>query len=196
MMRPLTIGRWLSCLSTVAYFSSKVLFQTSNDPTWVWIIQTRRNHTQGSPKWRQKKKLSARRKHWNRINAKNAGFFLAQTKGRREREKERKRKGKKKGKGEREREIGSEALAKTEKIANTPAEKRTRDPSKRGWSSTIQPPRQATSQASLFQILSALPPLHNIGIIQCSQLTNPLRSVNTARSALCITHGLKEKLMG
>ena len=44
---------------------------------------------------------------------------------------ERKRKGKKEeGKGERE--IGSEALAETEKIANTPAENRTRDPSKRG----------------------------------------------------------------
>ena len=52
-----------------------------------------------------------------------------QTKGRRER----KRKGrerKRKGKGERE--IGSEALAETEKIANAPAGNRTRDPSKRG----------------------------------------------------------------
>ena len=51
--------------------------------------------------------------------------FLAQTKGRREKERERKRKGKEeegkeKGKGEREREIGSEALAETEKIANAP----------------------------------------------------------------------------
>ena len=44
---------------------------------------------------------------------------------------ERKRKGKKEeGKGERE--IGSEALAETEKIANAPAGNRTRDPSKRG----------------------------------------------------------------
>ena len=47
--------------------------------------------------------------------------FLAQTKGRREKERERKRKGKEEegkgrgGKGEREREIGSEALADTEK---------------------------------------------------------------------------------
>ena len=40
--------------------------------------------------------------------------------------------GKEKGKGEREREIGSEALAETEKIANAPAGNRTRDPSKRG----------------------------------------------------------------
>ena len=101
-------------------------------------------------------------------------LFLAQTKGRRERERERKRKGKEEErKGEREREIGSEALAETEKIANAPAGNRTRDPSKRGWCSTIEPPRQATSPASLFEILSALPPLHNIGIIQCPQLTNP-----------------------
>ena len=124
-------------------------------------------------------------------------FFLPQTKGRREKERERKRKGKEeegkeKGKGEREREIGSEALAETEKIANAPAGKRTRDPSKRGWCSTIEPPRQAISPASLFEILSALPPLHNIGIIQCPQLTNPLRSGNPSRSPLCITHGLKE----
>ena len=42
--------------------------------------------------------------------------FLAQTKGRRERERERKRIGKEdERKGEREREIGSEALAETEK---------------------------------------------------------------------------------
>ena len=41
--------------------------------------------------------------------------------GHRERERERKRKGKEKGKGEAEREIGSEALAETEKIANAPA---------------------------------------------------------------------------
>ena len=50
------------------------------------------------------------------------GKVQAQTKGRRER--------KRKGKGERE--IGSEALAETEKIANAPAGNRTRDPSKRG----------------------------------------------------------------
>ena len=71
----------------------------------------------------------------NGINAKMR--FLAQTKGRREKERERRRKrkeeeGKEKGKGEREREIGSEALAETEKIANAPAGNRTRDPSKRG----------------------------------------------------------------
>ena len=48
-------------------------------------------------------------------------------KGRRERERERKRKGKEEErKGEREREIGSEALAETEKIANAPAGNRTR----------------------------------------------------------------------
>ena len=68
------------------------------------------------------------------VNAKMR--FLAQTKGRREKERERKRNGKEEegkgrgGKGEREREIGSEALAETEKIANAPAGKRTRDPSK------------------------------------------------------------------
>ena len=87
------------------------------------------------------------------------------------------------GKGEREREIGSEALAETEKIANAPAGNRTRNPSKRGWCSTIEPPRQAISPASLFEILSALAPLHNI--IQCPQLTNPLRSGNPSRSPLC-----------
>ena len=58
-----------------------------------------------------------------------------------------------KRKGKEEREIGSEALAETEKIANAPAGNRTRDPSKRGWCSTIEPPRQATSPASLFEIL-------------------------------------------
>ena len=61
----------------------------------------------------------------NGINAKMR-FFLTQTKGRREKERERKRKGKEeegkeKGKGQREREVGSEALAETEKITNTPA---------------------------------------------------------------------------
>ena len=60
-------------------------------------------------------------------------------------------------------------MAETEKIANAPAGNRTRDPSKRGRCSTIEPPRQATSPASLFEILSVLPPLHNIGIIQCPQ---------------------------
>ena len=49
--------------------------------------------------------------------------FFSANEGRREKERERKRKGKEeegkeKGKGEREREIGSEALAETEKIAN------------------------------------------------------------------------------
>ena len=58
--------------------------------------------------------------------------FLAQTNGRREREKQRKRKGKEKGKGEGEKEIGSEALAETEKVSNAPAGNRTWDPSKRG----------------------------------------------------------------
>ena len=67
-------------------------------------------------------------------------------------ERERKRNGKKKGKRERRREIGSEALAETEKIANAPAGNRTRDPSKRGWCSTTEPPRQATVPANLFQI--------------------------------------------
>ena len=64
--------------------------------------------------------------------------FKAQTKGRRERKRKGKeeegkgrgRETKRKGKGERE--IGSEALAETEKIANAPAGNRTRDPSKRG----------------------------------------------------------------
>ena len=126
----------------------------------------------------------------------NNRVFLAQTKGRREKERERKRKGKEedgKGRGGKgEREIGSEALAETEKIANAPAGNRTRDDSKRGWSTT-EPPRQATPPASLFEILSALPPLHSIGIIQCPQLTNPLlsRSGDPSRSPLCITHGLK-----
>ena len=63
--------------------------------------------------------------------------FLAQTKveGRRKgkgRGRERKRRERKKGKEKGEREIGSEALAETEKIANAPAGNRTRDPSKRG----------------------------------------------------------------
>ena len=77
------------------------------------------------------------------------------------------------GKGERE--IVCEALSETEKIANAPRGNRTWDPSKRGWCSTIEQLRQTTSPASLFEILSALPPLHNRGIIQCPQ-TNPLCS--------------------
>ena len=61
---------------------------------------------------------------------------------------------------------------KRKKNRNAPAGNRTRDPSKCGWCST----KQSTSPASLFEILSALPPLHNIGIIRCPQLTNLLRS--------------------
>ena len=66
------------------------------------------------------------------------GKCKAQTKGRRERkrkgkEEEEKERGRKRG-----REIGSEALAETEKIANAPGGNRTRDPSKRGWCSTIE----------------------------------------------------------
>ena len=49
----------------------------------------------------------------------------------------------------------------------TPSRESNPGPSKRGWCSTIEPPRQATSPASLFKILSVLPPLHNMGIIQC-----------------------------
>ena len=69
---------------------------------------------------------------------------------------------------------------------------RTRDPSQRGWRSTIEPPRQATSPASLFEILSILPPLHNTGIIQCPELihrqqcrsrrANPNQRVNDVTS--------------
>ena len=96
--------------------------------------------------------------------------FKAHAKGRRER----KRKGKEEEEKERGRERGEGKLEvklwqKRKKIANAPAGNRTRDPSKRGWCSTIEPPRQATSPASLFEILSVLPPLHNIGIIQCPQ---------------------------
>ena len=60
--------------------------------------------------------------------------FKAQKKGRRERKRKGKEEeGKERGrKGKGEREIGSEALAETEKIANAPAGNRTRDPSKRG----------------------------------------------------------------
>ena len=64
---------------------------------------------------------------------------------------ERKRKGKKEeGKGWKGNWKWS--LAETEKIANAPAGNRTRNPSKRGWCSTIEPPRQATSPAGLFEI--------------------------------------------
>ena len=51
------------------------------------------------------------------------------SKGKEEERKGRGRERKRKGKGGRE--IGSEALAETEKIANAPAGNRTRDPSKR-----------------------------------------------------------------
>ena len=82
------------------------------------------------------------------------GEAKVESKGEEEEGKGRGRERKRKGKGERE--IGSEALAETEKIANAPAGNRTRDPSKRGWCSTIEPPRQATSPASLFE----MPKLH------------------------------------
>ena len=52
------------------------------------------------------------------------------SKGKEEERKGRERARKKKGKGGKE--IGSEALAETEKIANAPAGNRTLDPSKRG----------------------------------------------------------------
>ena len=45
---------------------------------------------------------------------------------------------------------------KRKKIANSPARNRAWDLSKRGWSSTIEPPIQATSPASLFEIFSFL----------------------------------------
>ena len=54
------------------------------------------------------------------------------SKGKEEERKGRGRERKRKGKGGGGREIGSEALAETEKIANAPAGNRTRDPSKRG----------------------------------------------------------------
>ena len=87
---------------------------------------------------------------------------------------ERKRKGKEEEGKERGRERGKEKSEvmlwqKRKKIANAPAGNLTRDPCECGWCSTIEPPRQATSPASLFEILSVLPPLHNIGIIQCPQ---------------------------
>ena len=78
--------------------------------------------------------------------------------------------GKGKGRGI-ERDIGNEVLAEREKIANAPAGNGAQDPSNCGRCSTIEPPRQATSPSSSLEILSALPPLHNIGIIQCPQLT-------------------------
>ena len=66
---------------------------------------------------------------------------------------ERKRKGEKEeGKGESE--IGSEALAETGKNRKRPSRESNLDPSKHGWCSTIEPPRQATSPASLFEILT------------------------------------------
>ena len=74
-------------------------------------------------------------------------------------EEERKGRGwERKRKGKREREIGSEALAETEKIANAPAGNRTRDPSKRGWCSTIKPPSLPIS-LSLFPFLFLSHPL-------------------------------------
>ena len=47
-------------------------------------------------------------------------------------------------------------------------------------------------QPVCFTILSALCPLHNIGIVQCPQLTNPFHSGDPSRSLLCIAHDLKE----
>ena len=82
------------------------------------------------------------------------------------RERERKRKGKGGGEGNWKWSFGRNG-----KKSRTPQpgiEPGTRA-SKRSWCSTIEPPRQATSPASLFEILSVLPPLHNIGIIQCPQ---------------------------
>ena len=89
----------------------------------------------------------------------------------RERGRERKRKGKKEegkgGKGIWKWSFGRNG--KNRKPPPPPAENRARDPSKRGWCSTIEAPRQATSPASFFEILSVLSPLHNIGTIQCQQ---------------------------
>ena len=65
-----------------------------------------------------------------------------------------KRKVEGRGKGKGEREIGSESLvpAESENIANALAGNRTRNPSKRGWCSNIEPPRQATSPAGLSMV--------------------------------------------
>ena len=74
----------------------------------------------------------------NGINAKNA--FLAKTKGRMERERERKRKGRKKGKGKLEVKLWQKRKNRKRPSRKSNLGPGTRDPRKRGWYSTIEPP--------------------------------------------------------
>ena len=97
----------------------------------------------------------------NGINVKIA-FFSANERSERERERERetKMKGKEKGKGKLEVKLRQ----KRKKIANAPAGNRTRDPSKRGWCSTIELPLPFPASSFPFLFLSLplpfpLPPI-------------------------------------
>ena len=108
--------------------------------------------------------------------------IVAQTKRRRERERERKRRGKGRG---RERRKGKGywkwSWGRNGKSRNCPSRE-----SNRGSQQTqLMLYHWATERNNItseFEILSALPPLHNIGIIQCPQLTNPLCSGDPSRS--------------
>ena len=87
-----------------------------------------------------------------------------------------------KGRG-RERELEVKLWQKQKNFANASAGNRTRDPSKRGWCSTIEPPRQATSPASVSEILSAL-----ITLLKWSSLSmNCCKSRCQHVSGVCIT---------
>ena len=90
-----------------------------------------------------------------------------------------------------EREIGSEALAETEKNCQTLRPGNEPGTPENAADALPLSERQVTLPASLFEILSALPPLQNIGIIQCPQLTNPLRP-GPVTSPMCFAHGQKE----
>ena len=82
---------------------------------------------------------------WPPLNTDNIIFFSANERSKGE-GKGKEEKGKEKGKGELEVKLWQ----KRKKLANAPAGNRTRDPSKRGWCSTIEPPRQAISPCSQF----------------------------------------------
>ena len=94
----------------------------------VWFsVGLKRIQSLSNPSPNRVVEANTREYHWiliKGINAKSENLQRKRKVEGRGRGRERKRK----GKGERDPEIGSEALAETEKIANAPAGNRTRDP--------------------------------------------------------------------
>ena len=101
------------------------------------------------------------------------------------------RKGERRGRNgetERKKEIESEALAGTEKNHRRPSRESNSGPRKTRLMLNNWATEKSDITSQFIENLSALPPPHHIGIIQCPQLTNPLHSGDPPRSPLCVTH--------